>query len=149
MLVLCGISSYNLPLRPEAVVHVTKEVAGGELSKRDALVPVLDGNVGMRDGGGGEEDQGTGRELDDELHVPKNQVPSFRRVKEPHGFNPAPTEGEVAHVAVLKGPDTFAEIEGGAGEHGFGEGAVKPQSFVVVNVVAMKSWCPQSKRSCG
>ena len=56
--------------------HPAKQPSRGELREGAPSLPVADGGIGVGNGGRWDEDCRTGWELDGEIEVPENQVPS-------------------------------------------------------------------------
>jgi hypothetical protein len=96
----------------------------------------------VRKSRGGDEDESTRWELDDELQVPEDKMPAFRWVEVAEGLDRAPSEGAVEDVSMPEGPDVRSEIECRARKDGADEGAMQvrvlgaklPVVFVVVLV---------------
>jgi hypothetical protein len=107
------------------MINEVKYPTGRVLGEGDALIPFLNGYVGVRDGGGREQYERAGRELDDELQIPKDQMPALLGVKISERLHCAQTEWQVADIAMPVGPYAAPKIEGRARKHGLGEGAVK------------------------
>ena len=115
-LVLNRILSRELVLGPEAVVDETEQTPGAELRERDALLSLLDRHIRVRDCCRREKYEGASRELDDELHVPQNQVAACLGIEISKRLHRAPAEREIADIAMLESPHIRPKVKSGAGE---------------------------------
>ena len=77
---------------------------------------------------------------------------AFRGVELAKRLDSTPTESEIEDVTMPECPDIGPKIERGAKKYRVDEGAaeieVGAQSVVVIAVVPIQAWGPQSERSC-
>lgn len=70
---------------------LTERTPCRKLSER---APTANVDVGVGEGGGWEEDRGSGWKLDDALKIPQHEVPSYRGVKFTQCSDTAPPKGQ-------------------------------------------------------
>lgn len=117
----------QLILGAEPITPPTYQTAGNVLRERFAifLAGVVERGVSVSDSGGWDEDGGAGREFDDYLPIPKDQVAALRVVVVAERMDGAHPENDVVIVAVKPGANVPPEIEGDGGKDAEGEGAKK------------------------
>lgn len=122
------------------------------LGEGEASLILLNGCVGMGNGGGWDEDCGASRELNHQFELPKNHVPTFRVVKGAKGGDRAHAEGNIGEIAVFRchcrrpevecdgGPDTVMEVPSEVGIPG--------EKWIEAGlVVVVEFWNPCCKRA--
>lgn len=113
-----------------------------------------DGDVGVPDEGGRNQDGGAGGEADDKAEIPEDQVAAEVRVEASEGCDGAPAPGQIAKVEVGDGECARAKVKGAGSEdaaHEVGaEGEVFGQEQAHLRLVERKQqWCPKSEEDCG
>lgn len=112
-----------------------------------------DGGIGVAERGRWDQDGASGWKFNDELEVPKNEVPSQRRVEVAKGGDGAPPKRKVSRIPVIQAACLGPEVECRAGEDAVlevaGQAAVAVvQSFVVLRVVRPELGRPGSEARC-
>ena len=80
-----------------------------------------DGDIGVANQGGQQEDSRSGRESYDQTEVPEDKVPADIRIEIPEGSDGAPTPGKIGVVEVRGTDRARAEIESARDEDALGE----------------------------
>ncbi|KAG6826203.1 hypothetical protein H0H92_000722 [Tricholoma furcatifolium] len=138
----------------KAVLRVSKEAPGAVLSERSATLVFADGNVQVRQRGGGNEDEGPRGKLDDQAEFWKDYMATPGGIERAEGLYGAQADGDVHDVAMGLGKDVGAKVEGRGGVDAPWKDTaeilvVLKKGFQVVAVFFVHVGSPQIKGSCG
>lgn len=98
-------------LRPETTACPAKQTSSGILCERVPCLTALNGDIGVANDRGGEENRTTWQELDDHLGVPQDNMTSLLVVIVAQSGDGAQTKCEVEMIEVNVGDCARAEIE--------------------------------------
>jgi hypothetical protein len=103
-------------IRFEAVSNPTEEAASRKLNKRESVLPVLNGGIRVGDDSGRDQNAAAGRETDDEVVIPADEVPALVGVELPQSTNEAHTVCLVGMVDMGRRYREGAKVGGESGE---------------------------------
>lgn len=115
LLVVFGLVDSEVLVGFKTILDVSYDASREVLCERLAAFSGCDSRIAVCHGGGGRQNKRSGRELDEELELLERKVTSLRVVKCSKSVHRAQGVGEIFGVAVEKGHDIVAEVEGYGG----------------------------------